>query len=73
MTKNKEIQNRHDAAVKRLKRVAAPKIKKHGFFNCALQVGRNLDLSYQTIINYHNGKSKDGYITEAIIKEFQSI
>lgn len=73
MTTLQEFKSRHKEAIKTLKEVAAPKIKERELVSVSTTIGKNLDVSAQTVINYINGRGRDGYLTEAIIKELQSI
>lgn len=36
------------------------------------RIGSNLEITGQTVINYVNGEGKDGYLKDAILKEFKN-
>jgi len=73
MEAKKQLKQRHKEACAELKKVAAPYIDNSTLNAEALKIGRNLGVSFQTVVNYVYGKAKDGYLTEAITKEFQSL
>ena len=73
MTAKEQLQKRHDEAAEKLKAVCQPKIEKHGRNACAKLICDNLGVSFQTVVNYTYGNAKDGFLTEAITKEFKSL
>jgi len=73
MEAKKQLKQRHKTACIELRKVAAPYIDDNTLNAKSLVIGKNLGVSFQTVVNYVYGKSKDGYLTEAITKEFQSI
>ena len=73
MTALQELKVKHKDAIKALQEAALPKTKEKGLVALSEIVGKNLKKSPQTIMNYINGRGKDGYLTEAITKEFQSL
>ena len=70
MTTLQELKARHKAAVKELQEISAPITKEKGLVLTSKQIAKNLSVSPQTIMNYIDGRGKDGYLTEAISKEF---
>jgi len=73
MEAKKQLKQRHKEACLELKKVAATYIDDSTLNAKALVIGKNLGVSFQTVVNYVYGKSKDGYLTEAITKEFQAL
>lgn len=73
MTTLQELNTRHKEAIKTLQEVATPKTKEKGLVFLSEAIAKNLKRSPQTIMNYIKGRGKDGYLTEAITKEFQSL
>jgi len=73
MNAETQLKERHEVAVAALKSVAFPKIKKEGLKKQCKAVASNLGVSYQTVINYVYGMAKDGFLTEAITKEFKKL
>lgn len=72
MEAKKQLKQRHKEAILELKKAAAPYMDK-GLNDAAKKIGKNVGVSFQTVVNYVYGKTKDGYLTEAITKEFQSL
>ncbi len=72
MEAKKQLRQRHKKACVLLKKVASPHIENSTLNSEALKIGKRLGVSFQTVVNYVYGKSKDGYLTEAITKEFQN-
>lgn len=73
MEAKKQLRQRHKEACMELKKAALPYIDGNTLNLEAVKIGRRLGVSFQTVVNYVYGKSKDGYLTEAITKEFQSL
>jgi len=73
MEAKKQLRQRHKEAVAELKKVAAPFINDNSLNQKAKAIEKNLGVSYQTVVNYVYGKTKDGFLTEAITKELQSL
>lgn len=73
MTTLQELNKRHRDAIRELQEVAIPKTEKDGLVKLSKVVGKNLKKSPQTVMNYLRGRGKDGYLTEAITKEFLSL
>lgn len=73
MEAKKQLKQRHKESRVALKKIATPYIDDNTLNAKALKIGENLGVSFQTVVNYVYGKSKDGYLTEAITKEFQSL
>ncbi len=73
MTTKEELEQRHQKAIENLKKVSQPKIQKYNTMPCAYTVAANLGVSYQTVINYISGSAKDGFLTEAMAKEFKNL
>lgn len=73
MEGKKQLKQRHKAASKELNRVASPYIENGSLNFEAIKIGKELGISFQTVVNYVYGKSKDGYLTEAITQEFLSL
>jgi len=73
MTAKEELRKRHQKAIATLNKVAVPIIEKYGLNKSCTDIGRILGVSYQTVVNYVYGRVKDGYLCEAIIKEFKKI
>ena len=73
MEAKKQLRQRHKEACAELKKVASPYIDSNSLNSEAVKIGKRLGVSFQTVVNYVYGKSKDGYLTEAITKEFQSL
>ena len=68
-----DIIERHEKAHFKLKVAALPFFF---IFNVTLaykKVGRNIGCSHITIANYVQGDYKDGFLTEAITKEFKKL
>ena len=72
MEAKKQLKLRHKDSIIELKKAAAPYIDK-GLNDAAKKIGKNIGVSFQTVVNYVYGKTKDGYLTEAITKEFLSL
>lgn len=73
MEAKKQLRQRHKEACEGLKKAAIQYIDNNTLNSEAVKIGKRLGVSYQTVVNYVYGKSKDGYLTEAITKEFQSL
>ena len=67
------LKQRHLEAVVKLQSLANPKVFKWGLMKCSKVVADKLGITDQTVINYLSGRTKDGYLTDAIIKEFKSL
>lgn len=67
-----DIRTRHKEAHKELLKIANPVINKYGIVKSAGIVARRLLVSDQTVINYIYGRCKDGFLTEAIMHEYQN-
>jgi predicted transcriptional regulator len=66
------LKKRHKQANEELKSVAVPYLRKHGAAQPVLRnIGRRLGVTDRTVKNYVDGYGKDGFLTEAITKEFQ--
>lgn len=72
MEAKKKLKQRHKEAVIELKKAAAPYLDK-GLNDAAKKICKNIGVSFQTVVNYVHGRTKDGYLTEAITKEFKSL
>lgn len=55
----------------KLKSTADKKIGKGQMVIVCAELGKNLNLSGQTVYNYIRGEIKDGYLAEAILKELR--
>lgn len=73
MEAKKQLRQRHKEACSQLKKIASPYIDNNTLNAQAITIGKRLGVSFQTVVNYVYGKSKDGYLTEAITNEFQSL
>lgn len=73
MEAKKQLKLRHKEACLELNKVATPYIDNCTLNAEAVKIGKRLGVSFQTVVNYVYGKSKDGYLTEAITKEFKSL
>lgn len=73
MEAKKQLRQRHKEACLELKKIASPYIDNTTLNAEAVKIGRELGVSFQTVVNYVYGKSKDGYLTEAIIDQFKKI
>lgn len=73
MEAKKQLRERHKEACAILNKVAEPYINNKTLNTQAEKIGKRLGVSYQTVVNYVYGKSKDGYLTEAITKEFKAL
>lgn len=73
MTTKEQLKERHNEAVEKLKQVAIPKIETMGAKVACSKVATNVGVSYQTVANYVYGMAKDGFLTEAITKEFKNL
>lgn len=71
MEAKKQLKQRHKDACSYLRKIANPYIDNNTLNAEALKIGKRLGVSFQTVVNYVYGKSKDGYLTEAITKEFE--
>ncbi len=67
------FKQRHDMANDKLKLIAIPQIEKYSLKNATEAVADKLGISPQTVVNYTYGRGKDGFLTEAITKEFKSL
>ena len=67
------LRKRHLDAVIKLQSVANPKVFLYGLMKCAKAIGDKLEITDQTVINYLSGRVKDGFLTEAIAKEFKAL
>lgn len=56
-----------------LNKTAVPIIEKHGLKKVCIQVAEILGVSFQTVVNYIYGRSKDGYLCEAITEQFKKL
>ncbi len=66
----KNFRERHLKAKQELKRIAMPildKIEKKGAVEA---IGKYLNVSGQTVLNYVYGNGKDGFLVEAITNQF---
>lgn len=73
MTTKEQLEERHQKAIDNLKKVAKGKIYVHGLYKTAKIIAENLDLSTDTVINYVSGRTKDGFLTDAIAKEYKTL
>ena len=73
MEAKKQLKQRHKEACAELKTAALPYIDNNSLNEQARGIGKKLGVSYQTVVNYVYGKSKDGFLVEAMTKEFRSI
>ncbi len=73
MTAKEEFNKRHSKALSELQKAANPKSYQYGLLKCSNAIAANLGISFQTVINYVSGRAKDGYLTEAITKEFKQL
>ena len=73
MEAKKQLRQRHKEACSQLKKAASPYIENSTLNSEAIKIGKQLGVSFQTVVNYVYGKSKDGYLTEAITSEFNKI
>jgi hypothetical protein len=76
MTPKEQLEERHNKAIETLQKVAKPKVEKHTIMPCAYAIASKLGISAQTVINYYDRKNKnngDGFLTEAITKEFKNL
>ena len=73
MKAKEELKERHLRAVERLNKAAQPKTNEYGLVSASTEVAKLLGISPNTVINYIMGKTKDGYLTEAITKEFKDL
>lgn len=67
------LKERHNIANTKLKSIAIPKIEKYSLKTTTELVANNLCISAQTVVNYIYGRGKDGFLVEAIIKEFKEM
>ena len=68
-----DFKKKHKEAIKALQVAAQPKVDKHGRIHCFKIIAKNLNVAKSTISNYVDGRTKDGYLTEAITKEFEKL
>lgn len=73
MEAKKQLRQRHKDACSQLRKSASPYIDNETLNLQAKVIGKQLGVSFQTVVNYVYGKSKDGYLTEAITSEFNKI
>lgn len=74
MKAKQELKNRHTKAIESLKKVAKGKVDKNNIMQYAYVIASNLGVSYKTVLNYYNGKSKgDGFLCEAITEQFRTL
>ncbi len=71
MNAKETLDLRHKKALQRLQVVSKGKVYKYGLVKCANAIAPILQVSPQTIMNNISGRSKDGFLVEAIIKEFK--
>jgi len=67
------LKERHESAFKKLRIEANKKLTNREATQIAAKVGIGVGVSGQTVINYLNGKCKDGFITEALTAEFKKL
>lgn len=73
MKAKQELKDRHISAVSALVKASKGKTKRYGLVRASYEVGKSLGVSPNTVINYLRGKSKDGYLTDAITSEFRTL
>lgn len=73
MTAKEDLKQRHNLAALKLKDTATPVIEKKGLLVSCSEIAKTLGVSYQTIVNYTYGRVKDGFLAEAITKEFKKL
>lgn len=73
MTAVKEYKNRHKETSKTLSDVAKEKISLYGVVRCSEKIASILSVSPQTVRNYLEGRGRDGFLVEAMIKEFKDL
>jgi len=73
MTAKEDLKERHNLAAIKLKDTATPVIEKKGLLVSCSAIAKTLGVSYQTVVNYTYGRVKDGFLCEAIAKEFKKI
>jgi len=69
----KELNDKHSVIKEKLATTAKAKISKGTIMAACTNVGRLLEISPQTVYNYITGNIKDGYLAEAILKEFKRL
>lgn len=72
MEAKKQLRQRHKEACLELKKAASPFIENETLNKVAIAIGKNVGVSFQTVVNYVYGKSKDGYLTEAMTQQFKN-
>lgn len=72
MTSKENLKCRHEVAKAILKKVSEKVIGEHGLHISASIVAEATGVSPQTVINYLSGRTKDGFLTEAITKEYRA-
>jgi hypothetical protein len=70
MTAVQEYKTKHKEIKGRLTSMSFRKTKGIGVIDICNAIGKKLGFSGQTIYNYLQGRIKDGYLAEAICKEF---
>lgn len=73
MKAKRDLQVRHKTAFKTLNELANAKTEKGKVIRIYGSVAKNLGISQSTVINYLAGRGKDGYLTDALIEQFQSL
>lgn len=71
MSSHIKLKERHKEAYKRLMEAVDKKRAKGKDTQIACKIGLSLDISGQTVINYCNGKGKDGFLIEALTQEYR--
>lgn len=65
------LKQRHDEALKKLSLAAKNKLPNGRSSQIESLIGEKVGVSGQTVRNYLNGKSNDGFTTEALTKAFK--
>lgn len=73
LTSHELLKKRREDAFVRLRTIAKQKTTKGNITLSYVTVGGALRLTSQTVYNYVQGKGKDGFIVEALIKEFKKL
>ena len=73
LTPHEILNRRRTETFGKLRAIAKQKTEKGGITLAYVSVGSKLKITSQTVYNYVQGKGKDGYMAEALIKEFEKL
>lgn len=71
MTAKQQYDSRHSEVLSKIVASRSKIVNGYTLVACKL-IGQNLGISQQTVYNYIQGRIKDGYLAEAILRELKS-